>query len=204
MDHLVFASPDLTAGVAHVERLLGIRTEPGGRHQGLGTHNRLFRVGPDSYAEIVAIDPSQRAPERPRWFGLDELDGLRLATWCAKSRDLEDTVHRGRDAGIDLGDVMAGSRERTEGAPLRWRFTDPWADRAGGVVPFFIDWGDTRHPALDLPEACSLLEVRVEHPRPDAVATWLRELGVEARVSRASHPRLAARLRCPNGIVELV
>lgn len=203
MDHLVFASPDLDAGVAYVEGLLGIETEPGGRHRGLGTHNRLFRTGAESYTEVVAIDPLQPPPDRPRWFGLDELDGPRLVTWCVRSSDLEGTVRLGREAGIDLGEVVAGSRERSDGTLLRWRFTDPWAVRAGGVVPFFIDWGHTRHPARDLPEACSLLEVRVEHPRPDAVAAWLRALGLDLTVSKASRARLTVRLRCPNGVVEL-
>ena len=39
VDHLVFACPDLEQGVEQIADLLGVRATPGGRHEGLGTHN---------------------------------------------------------------------------------------------------------------------------------------------------------------------
>ena len=34
IDHLVYATPDLTAGVKQIEALLGIHATPGGQHPG--------------------------------------------------------------------------------------------------------------------------------------------------------------------------
>jgi hypothetical protein len=209
VDHLIFAVPDLDAGVRYVEELLGVSTEPGGVHQGLGTRNRLVGLGDRSYLEVVSVDPEQEDPERPRWFGLDDLDEPRLATWCcAVSTEgplagLPALVRAGRGAGIDLGDTVAGSRETADGSMLRWRMTDPWADRAGGVIPFFIDWGATPHPASTLPAASRFVELRIEHPDAGQIEDWLWFLGVDTPVTQAEAPRIIATLETPNGLVEL-
>lgn len=204
LDHLIFAVPELSAGAARVEKLIGAEAAAGGRHQGLGTHNRLVGLGPGRYLEIIAVDPEQPDPARPRWFGLDGLTEPRLVTWCARAPDtLERLVALGRQAGIHLGDTQEGARRRPDGSLLSWTFSDPWAPRAGGVIPFFIDWGTSPHPSDDLPAVCSLRALRLEHPEPDDVQTWLAALGLDTSVSRGHAPRVVASLETPNGIVEL-
>ena len=42
MDHLVLGAETLEAGAAFVEQRLGVRPSPGGRHEGVGTHNVLL------------------------------------------------------------------------------------------------------------------------------------------------------------------
>jgi catechol 2,3-dioxygenase-like lactoylglutathione lyase family enzyme len=203
VDHLVFAAPDLDEGVRFVEDLLGVQTFPGGQHQGLGTRNRLIGLGPDCYMEVVSIDPDQGPPRGTRWFGLDDLTECRLVSWCAKGAALGELVARGRRAGIDLGDPSAGGRLRPDGSHLSWTFTDPWADRAGGVVPFFIDWGDSAHPASDLVQECSFRGLRVEHPEAESVSEWLRALGLDTAVTGGGEPRVVATIETPRGLVEL-
>lgn len=203
MDHLVFASPDLDEGVRYVEELLGVKTAPGGRHDGLGTRNRLIGLGPDCYMEVVAPDPDQPEPSGPRWFGLDDLPRRRLVSWCVKSADLLDTVERGRAAGIDLGELKTGGRVTPDGSRLAWTFSDPWADRAGGVIPFFIDWGDTSHPARSLGQPCTFQSVRLEHPDADMVRRWCTALALDVQVDTGERPAVIARIDSPNGLVEL-
>ncbi len=203
LDHLVYAVPDLSEGVEAVEAKLGVASEPGGRHMGLGTHNRLFGLTGGAYLEVVAPDPGQPAPSRPRWFGLDELEEPRLVTWCVRAGDLGRAVEAVRDAGFDLGSPERGSRVRSDGSTLAWTFTDPWSHRAGGVIPFCIDWGSGSHPSDSLPAECSCVDIRVEHPEPDAVADALRALGLDTPVSTGHPPRVVARLQTPRGIVEL-
>ena len=51
-------------------------------------------------------------------------------------------------AGVKLGEVIDGSRQRADGVVLSWRFTDPRTVAFDGLIPFFIDWGKTPHPAV--------------------------------------------------------
>ncbi len=55
LDHLVYATPDLDATVAELERRLGVRAAVGGRHPGLGTRNRLVGLGGRSWAGPVTL-----------------------------------------------------------------------------------------------------------------------------------------------------
>ncbi len=203
MDHLVFAAPDLDEGVRYIEGLFGAEMAAGGRHDGVGTRNRLMGLGPSTYLEVVSVDPDQPHPERPRWFGLDDLTGPRLVTWCAKAPDLDALVARGRAAGIDLGEPAVGGREKPDGSRLSWTVTDPWAERAGGVIPFFIDWGGTRHPCRTLPAICTFLGARLEHPDPIPVEAWLRALGLGLPVVAGDAPAIVATIRTVRGVIEL-
>ena len=208
MDHLVFASPELEPGVRLVEERLGVTMAPGGRHEGFGTHNRLLGFGGRSYMEVVSVDPDGGQPERERWFGLDTLTEPRLVTWCAAvptatARDLPTLIAAGREAGIELGDVRQGQRAREDGSMLTWSMTDPWAEREGGVIPFFIDWGDAPHPAERLPVAAGVVGVRVEHPDPARIVRLFEALGLDTPVSEGHAPQVIATLETPNGTVEL-
>jgi catechol 2,3-dioxygenase-like lactoylglutathione lyase family enzyme len=62
LDHLAIVAPDLDSGCAFVSRVLGVDLQPGGAHPRMGTHNRLLRLGPDTYLEVIAIDPSAQRP----------------------------------------------------------------------------------------------------------------------------------------------
>ena len=147
VDHLVFGTPDLAAGIDTIEKLSGIRATPGGQHPGEGTRNALISLGPASYLEILAPDPEQPKPARPRWFGLDDLTAPRLVGWAAKGDDLSQFVKTVLGKGVRLGEVGSGSRRNPQGLVLSWQFTNPHTRLAEGIVPFFIDWGQTPHPS---------------------------------------------------------
>jgi hypothetical protein len=60
IDHVILAAADLAAATARVERELGVPATGGGRHDGLGTHNRVIPVG-RGYVEVLAIADAQEA-----------------------------------------------------------------------------------------------------------------------------------------------
>jgi hypothetical protein len=155
------------------------------------------------YLEIVAPDPKQPAPSRPRWFGIDTLLNPRLVTWAAKSSGLEELVVAARGAGLALGPVRSGSRRRPDGTVLTWRLTDPATLVADGIVPFFIEWGATPHPAGAGPYQARLTGLRAEHPDGDRIAAQLLQLGVGWEVRLAPEPALIAMLETARGPVEL-
>jgi len=70
--------------------------------------------------------------------------------------------------GVKLGEVISGSRQRADGVVLFWRYTDPRTVVADGIVPFFIDWGKTPHPASTATQAL-LIGLRGEHPDSEQV-----------------------------------
>ena len=155
IDHLVVTAPSLAVGADYVERQLGIAPQAGGEHERMGTHNRLLKLGPALYLEIIAIDPKASPPGRPRWFGLDGIGSVpRLATWVAKTADIQ-------SAPAALGKVEAMSR-----GPYQWQLTIPVDGRMpfDGVAPALIQW-NSAHPAEGLEErGCSLLKLELRHP----------------------------------------
>lgn len=203
IDHLVYATPDLAAGVKRVEELLGVKAIPGGQHPGAGTRNALIGLGDGTYLEIIGPDPSQPKPDRPRRFGIDELQAPRLVTWAAKGTDLEAILKDAKSHGLDLGQVQAGSRRRPDGVLLSWRLTVSPALTSDGIVPFFIDWGETPHPAAPLPKGCVLVALRAEHPDADRVQAELATIGLNLRVNSGSAPAIIATIRTPKGDVEI-
>jgi hypothetical protein len=202
VDHLVYAAPDLGAAVAKLAGLLEVEAAPGGRHPDEGTHNALIGLGPDCYLEIVGPDGGP-LPDRPRWFGLDEFRAPGLVGWAARGEKLEELVLLARRAGVALGPVRQGGRVRPDGVALSWSLTDAHTVLEDGLVPFFIDWGASPHPATTAAPGCRLLDLRGEHPQPDRVHEALRALGIALRVDAGPKPALIAVLDTPRGVVEL-
>ncbi len=203
VDHLVYATPDLDASIEELERVLGVRATPGGRHPTWATSNALLALGERTYLEILGPDPEQARSRAAKPFSLDQLAAPRLITWAAKGAHLERLVEDGKRRGFDLGSVSAGSRRRPDGVVLSWQLTDPTASRLDGLVPFFIDWGDTPHPAGTVAQGCTLVELRAEHPNPDRVRGALRAVGLDLPVRSARTPALIATVKTPRGVVEL-
>lgn len=203
VDHLVYATPDLHVGIERIESVLGVRATPGGQHPGRGTRNALLSLGPGTYLEIIGPDPEQPTPAQPRPFGIDDLKEPRLVTWAAKGKELEQFASEAGRGGVKLGDVISGSRRRADGVVLVWRYTDPRTVVAGGIVPFFIDWGKTPHPASTGTRGASLIGLRAEHPDSEQVQKALGRLGLDLRVHPGPRAALIATVSAPRGRVEL-
>jgi hypothetical protein len=193
IDHLVYSTIDVEESVLDLERRLGVRATPGGRHPGRGTRNALIALSDRSYLELVGPDTTQPQTTGARWFEIGRLEAPRLVTLAAQAR-----AH-----GILLGPVVSGSRQAADGSHVRWRFTDPATVVADGIVPFFIDWGDSPHPAASAPRGPELLALRAEHSEPAAVMQALAAVGLEMPVAYGRDPALIAIFRTARGLVEL-
>jgi len=208
VDHLIVAAAALAQGCDWVESGLGVRPQPGGRHDNMGTHNALLRIGPRRYLEVIAIDPEAPAPTRERWFDLDEprmramlAEGPRLVHFVARTDDID--AQRAKSA-VELGNVTSVSR-----GDMRWRMTIP-ADGhlpGRGLVPTLIEWPPgARHPAEMLPElGLSIVALAGEHPDPAPIRAALARLALDedVKVTFGQSPRLAAMIRTPRGVVAL-
>ena len=137
-----------------MEKQLGVAMWPGGEHPAMGTHNRLLRLGENTYLEVIAVNPAAGKPQRPRWFGLDRLmpdSPPRLAAWVARTADIESTF----SASVEpLGTLLPMRR-----GDLAWRISVPNDGDVifGGIVPMLIEWQTRTHPASRLPDSgCDL------------------------------------------------
>ncbi|ADD41726.1 VOC family protein [Stackebrandtia nassauensis] len=181
LDHLVLSTPDLAATVADVARLTGVEPAPGGAHPGLGTRNYLLGLGGDSYLEIIGPDPDQPDPPGPRPFDVDTVTEARVVTWAVRTADVDASVTAAGKSGYDPGTPWTMARDTVDGRKLQWRLTVDRSEGHRGLIPFLIDWGDTPHPAAELPKV-SLRELSAVHPDPTAIAPALSALGVDLAV----------------------
>jgi hypothetical protein len=208
LDHLVVATPSLGAGNEWLEERLGVTLQAGGQHLGWGTHNRLLQLGPDTYLELIAPDPSQPPPAGPRPFGLDRADlrarlnsQPRLVHFVMRTEHLD----AARSVlGYDPGAITPMSR-----GTLRWRITLPASgEPAGdGLLPTLIQWDvdmATQHPARVLEDRGVRLE-RLSVTAPDSVRPLLAGIDRDPRITLAegASGALAMTLATPRGPVTI-
>lgn len=201
IDHLVLGARTLEEGAAFVERMLGVKCQPGGRHDGAGTHNLLLGLGPDVYLEVIAADPAQPEPAHPRLFGLDDpatrlmLDAEpRLLSWVARTTTLDSTMTR-------LGPRAGEVREMQRG-DLRWRMGIPPArGDMSALVPALIEWKGERAGKRMKDSRVRLVALEAEYGDPPQLNHALTERGLSdiLKVRHGPHPRLVAKLTGPDG-----
>jgi hypothetical protein len=210
VDHLVVAAAGLDAGTAWLEAHLGAPLAPGGRHAAMGTHNRLLRLGPRLYLELIAIDPDAPRPPRPRWFGLDDpltqeriAQRPRLIHWVARCKDI---VAMAAACPASSGDILDLAR-----GDFRWRITVPEDGRlpGGGLAPSLIQWDSPRHPAEGLPDrGCTLMKLEGFHHEQESIGRTLRAMGLADAMALypadpGESPGLVAWVKGPAGLREI-
>ena len=207
LDHILLGCSDLERGIAFVEERTGVKAAFGGVHPGRGTENALLSLGEKHYLEIIAPDPkqsgamgSQSSAER---LGLRGLAEPKLVTWAVHPGSVATLVEKLKKAGVAADGPTPGSRQRPDGKMLQWQ-TVNLADDAGGLLPFFIEWGDgTVHPSADAPKGCTLKKFWIESSKADELAKEFAVMGVEVEVKQAEKARLRARIAGPKGEMEL-
>lgn len=202
LDHLVYATPRLEDTLDRLEASFGVRPMAGGTHPAWRTRNAIVPLSRDTYLEIIG--PEFSGPGGlPEIFGLAALEAPRLVTWAAKGTQLEGLVERAGRHGVRLGLTGAGSRLGPDGTRLSWELTDPFQPRAGGLLPFFIDWGASPHPGSIAAAVVGLVDFHAEHPDPVSLERQLTALGLDLRTEPGRRPRLVATFTTPRGIVTL-
>lgn len=204
IDHLVYCVPDLDQAMDDFELLAGVRPVFGGYHANKGTKNALVRLGNHCYLELLAVDEENLAITGPRWMGIDLIQAPRLTRWAIHSANLaQDAAVLGRYH-PEQGIVTGGQRQTAAGDVLTWQLSVPRAEPEIELIPFLIDWSNSAaHPADNLPQGCSLVEVTLYHPYPAKVAPTLELLGLEVELIEADEIAIIAALDTPQGRVIL-
>ena len=178
-DHLVIGAAHLGDAAAIIEAQLGSELTGGGKHPLMATHNRLMRLA-DGYLEVIAINPDVPAPDRTRWYDLDNpktadrlADGPRALCWVAAVDDIEQAA---AGCGYDCGRIIEVTR-----GDLHWRLTVPEDGglAAGGILPALIEWPPGVNPVVALPDSgLALAGLRATHNDPAMVMDCLDRLGL--------------------------
>jgi hypothetical protein len=161
IDHVIYAAEDLDVAAARIEAELGLIAVAGGRHEGLGTHNRIVPLG-GGYLELLAVaDPEEAARSE---FGRGLLarlarDGDGLLGWVVAVDDIDRVARR---LGTTVTTIRrAGLSARLTGLPQA--IHEP-------TLPFFI----SRDPGVPDPGVGGDAEG----------ITWIELAGDAARLQR--------------------
>lgn len=210
LDHLVVLAASLEEGERWCERTLGLKPGPGGRHELMGTHNRLLRIDSSAYLqaylEIIAIEPGapmQRGPHQRRWFDLDDAelsariarDGPALVHWVARTDDVQAACAAWQVLDIDRGLPLAAGRQTPQGL-LQWQITvrDDGARLFDGCLPTLIQWGP-RHPVPSMAESrLRLQRLCIRHPQAQRLAQAGQAIGLQGVVFETGPAQIQAHL----------
>jgi hypothetical protein len=132
IDHVIWATADLDAAAEQLERTHGLRAGGGGRHDGMGTHNRIVPLG-RGYLELLAVaDPDEAAGSALGRAVMGRLAGVGegLMGWAVSTEDVTAVAAR---LGTELVEIQ---RQGFVG-----RLTGVAEAMAEPCLPFFIERG---------------------------------------------------------------
>jgi hypothetical protein len=192
IDHLVIAVADPDAATAELEARLGLPPGGGGRHDRLGTFNRLIWLG-DTFLELIGVFDRDLAAVS--WIGAPTQRALEagggLATWAIATDDIDVDVGNLRATGSPIGPPIDGERRRPDGDVVRWRLAA--APRLDPEQPPFLiehdmaaaEWTPVDRAArADGPVRLTVLDLAVDDVNR-TLQSNLRTVGLRARPSLA-------------------
>lgn len=211
IDHLVIAVGDVAAAEDDLLRQVGLACTGGGRHEAMGTYNRLAFLG-DTYIELIGVFDRDLVVSSATFavgnaaLALLDRGTEGLATYALATDALAADVADLRDRGSPIGGPVHGSRIRPDGEAVRWITAFPQLGRER--PPFLIEheyagaeWGAparTTRAAFAHPGGGRVRLGSLELPvrDPDAVATeHSRVLGLAFEGGQARAGRQAITLR---------
>ena len=162
IDHVIYATADLDRAASRVESELGLVARAGGRHEGLGTHNRIVPLG-GGYLELVAVADQKEAAGSDFGRGVAARlaqGGDGLLGWVVAVDDVDQVARR-------LGSEVTTIRR----AGLSARLTGVAEALREPFLPFFL----SRDPGVPDPGGGGGEGVGI---------TWIELAGEAARLER--------------------
>jgi hypothetical protein len=163
IDHVIYGTSDLDRAAARLEAILAVRAVRGGRHDGVGTHNRIVPLGDGTFIEILAIADPAEAARSTLGAALQAAiaSGDRLLAWAVAVDNVASVAAR-------LGTSISTVGRQAQTA----RLTGVMESLADPYLPFFIE-----RPA----------EV-ISRPTSRTTIAWIEVTGNEADSSNGSAP----------------
>jgi hypothetical protein len=195
LDHIVLATPDLELGIRAFEKTTGCRPIIGGSHRNLGSKNALAGVEDDNSAYIELIGPDPEIPEGKLGARLAQEKETLSPYHCAiLTHDLQTVQERARQLGFEPCEILDMSRTTPDGIVLNWKVLFLEGHDLGGIVPFFIDWMDSVHPAESLSSlaAGKALNVKIQVPFGNKLPELLKGIkGIQCQADGLSRMEIS-------------
>lgn len=169
IDHVIWATADLEGTAERLATDHGLEVAGGGRHEGLGTHNRILPLG-GGYLEVLAVHDPAEAAESALGRAIAEA-GEGLLGWSVAVADVRGHAER---LGLPLTTIARQG--------LTARLAGVEEAMAGSGLPFFIERDPgVADPGSDGPAGgIAWLEVAVEADRLEA---WLGGVALPVRLT---------------------
>jgi hypothetical protein len=190
IDHLVWYCADLDQCARYFAETMDCEAAYGGVHPGEGTRNRLLSLAESTYLEIVGPDPAQPATNRDT--ELRQLAGSGLYHWAASGVDLEIVRQRALAAGLEGSAIASGGRRLPDGALLSWKLFGLRNHGFGALLPFFIDWTDSEHPARTAPRGGELVKIEAFTPAAERLRAIYEAFDLNIAVTSGPVPGFQA------------
>lgn len=183
LDHIVLVCPDIEAGTASYETLLG--RAPDWRASSGGAASALFRVD-NTALELMAPDGDEGAAPR-----LKELsaNGAVLTSLAYRTADISSAHHLLTRRGLSPDTVQPGeSTDQASGHTRHWQRFRCSDDAMSGIKTFVIQPNESpEHIETDGSCIHSLDHVVINTPNPErAAATYGARLGLDLRLDRTA------------------
>ena len=117
-----------------------------------------------------------------------------IRAWAVAVSDLASVADVAQELGFRVRDRKEMSRKTPEGSLLEWELL--FLEDA--LLPFFIDWKGSEHPARKAPSGCGLVELSISAEEPKVYQELLNKLQLEVSVSEGE-PAISAIIRSPKG-----
>ena len=179
--------------MAEIADITGIAPSDGGVHPGNGTRNALLGLSNSSYLEIIGPDKKQNL-ENTLGELLVSKNTSGIRAWAVAVSDLASVADVAQELGFRVRDRKEMSRKTPEGSFLEWELLL----LEDALLPFFIDWKGSEHPARKAPSGCGLVELSISAEEPKVYQELLNKLQLEISVSEGE-PAISAIIRSPKG-----
>lgn len=207
LDHIVYGVPDLEKAINAFQEQAGIAPTIAGKHPGLGTHNAVLSLGNLQYLEFIAIDPEAHITNRvlPSWCAaLLEISKPKIMTWVIRTDNMAEIVSKLNALGnLQIEPPQTFTRTKSDGTivSMELAFKKEAPPPYDGLVPFFINWGKTKHPSETVESKCEIKEWYGCHPKAKEIESLLSQVGIQFVVKERPTVEFHLKLQTPKGEV---
>jgi hypothetical protein len=173
LDHIILGCSDLDAAAQQFEELTGVKPVMVVSLKGVGIQSARIAFEDCSFLEIVGPDPKQNS--MPMSQALSELEPGKLIPLHYAVRDSEvQETKPWKEAGLDADRVTMVAVDR--GVTWKWVMNILGKHDQGGLMPYFVDWGDAHHAAGRLPVVGRLDRVTVQTSSGSPIHSLLEDV----------------------------